>query len=429
MHFAMKNRMERTVWRPNEWSTLCEAVIQAYPDREIRSAMQPSDMRISTKEFHEIMRQTLPEARWRTFKHADKFKYGLIKIFQNQPKQLARAAAAEQEVKKSIPPEETLPASPPQEAPATVTARHPPVTIEHAAADSAPGVVPGVSAGATSSAPPGVSPGASPGSRSPKVFWKPNEWLDIAREIYRLEPFAQHIKSSSLAGITLAVFKEAERNVIPMERRRPSINTTTAVRADLLKAFAIIRAEVEHQEQAEKNCKEQERIEEQRRFAQEQLEKKLNPYEEAFAPLVRMLATEITRMLVPAILSAQQQPEQPIEKIVEIASNVVALQNKPKKPRVAIVGPKPNQARELEQAFPELEIIAFENSNQVTAANVHSCDKIIGMTDYMRHGADGMLRKTFGDKYHRTTGTVSAVKRLIGVLLASEARQQSHMHH
>lgn len=404
MHYAMRKRNDKIIWGLPEWELLANGLATSYPERVHRSAKTIEDMDFTLTEFFRVMRKVLPEDRWReTTRDINKFKIGLIKYYQR--------SAKEAEKTPEVPPE-VIP-SPPEEFPAP-----PAVTYDNNHA---------VTVSDTAAGAPGCLPSAQPASvKSKKIFWKPGEWVDLAREINRLEPFAHHTKSTTLAGLTLAAFKEAERNVIAADRRRPSINSITFVRPDLLRAFAVIRDEQEQQQREEEERKAQERLEEQRRLAQEVLARKPNPYEEAFAPLVKFLATEITKMLVPALVTAQDKPQQTVDEIVAHATAVVENHAKPRKTRIAVVGPKPNQARELERTFPDLEIIVIEK--KATAVSVQSADKIIGMTDFMDHSVDGMLRKTFPDRYHRTTGTVSSVKRLIGVLMASELYQQARVH-
>lgn len=252
-----------------------------------------------------------------------------------------------------------------------------------------------------------------------KVQLNAQEWEAVARELYRQHPIPQYLNSQDLSELVRQDFLDAQC-VLPPERRRASskIPSLQGVRKKLVPAMAKLRAELQAQPKPATPGPSFSKVVQ---IPQAQPETPripdLNPFEAVFGPLVEFLAEETARRteqrLMVMLSKLNLIPDTVSEYTPEGRKNPKAIP----KPRIGVVGLLGVQQMELRRAFPEVEFVMEESSSAVRAESFHTCDKIIGMTDFMRHGADGILREKFGEKYARTTGSTSSAKRLIGLVL------------
>lgn len=247
-----------------------------------------------------------------------------------------------------------------------------------------------------------------PEVKETRVFWTEQEWDQLAQELYCVRPIAQYQQSDSLVALSLVDMQDIQR-VLPEERRR-KLYSVVSVKPKMQEAMRRLRAKLQAVQAQEKAAAEAKAREEAEALAAQVSIP--NPYELAFAPLVDLIATEVTKRVQAMIAQVIPQVTQ-----IEISPQVFKEQRKPK---FGVIGPLGVQAQELIKAFPQVEFITVESGDQRKAASqVSGCDRIIGMTDFMNHTTDGDLRAKFPEKYHRTTGSTASVKRLIGALLHS----------
>jgi hypothetical protein len=122
--------------------------------------------------------------------------------------------------------------------------------------------------------------------------------------------------------------------------------------------------------------------------------------------LARELPTVARTVMAAPAVAAQPEPAEHKEPA------------KPKPLHIAVVGALPQQARDIEQAFPELKItcISKDVSSQQAVATAVNADKTILMTDFVGHPIHAALKNKIGEKLVRCSGSVSAVKHQIHVL-------------
>ncbi|WP_407305392.1 hypothetical protein [Acinetobacter sp.] len=245
-----------------------------------------------------------------------------------------------------------------------------------------------------------------------RILWKDSEWVQVARELYRIRPVDEYLRSTSMAGLQTEDFFAAQR-VLPEDRRRSrsAVQSMSVVRPGLVKAMAVIRAEVDAEILRKKAEAEVAELEAQ---AVKEVAKlaipELNQYEAAFAPLIDLIATEVTKRIQDMLAATMPN----------VLAHKVTSKTQPKKLKFGVIGPLSIQGQEIKKAFPEMDFVIVESSKANSSlSHVSGCDKIIGMTDFMDHSTDNSLRARFPDRYHRTTGGTSKVKHLIGILASS----------
>lgn len=262
-----------------------------------------------------------------------------------------------------------------------------------------------------------------------RIFWQKQEWEILARELYRIKPLDSILRSSTLATLDHVDFKKIQE-ILPHERRRFCVPSLVPIRKNLLPHMRKIREEIDAEAEAAK-------IEVSKAIQEEAQTPKIssapvNSYEAVFAtvfaPIVNLIAAEISKAIVGQVqASLQSQVTQMIADITHtpitntpVQSYTLPVETKVKTKRLkfAVIGAMSVQAQDIQTTYPMIDFLCIESSAAAVPEAVHSCDKIIGMTDFMRHGADGIMKLKFGAKYHRTGGSVSAVKRLIKILLS-----------
>lgn len=258
-----------------------------------------------------------------------------------------------------------------------------------------------------------------------RVRWTTEEWDRLAEELYCVRPTAQYRVSDSLASLTLEDMQEIQK-ILPKDRWRP-LKTVTPVRPHMQAAMRRLRSKLkqleerQHQEIAERN-----RQEAARKAAEEEAAKP-NPYEAMFAPMIAFITSEVLKQ----VHAAMQHQAVPQEQPKPLPPAPPPLPDEQKRPKIGVIGPLGVQAEDIKRSYPDVDFVTVDSSQQRTAASkVVGCDLIIGMTDFMDRSTDSQMRSKFLNNYHRTSGSTSSVKRMIGVLLHSmgHQRRQQNMH-
>lgn len=325
-----------------------------------------------------------------------------------------------------------------------------------------------------------LASGANP-KNAPRTMWKASEYLQMALYLRKRYPGQSYLESSEAVGLSLDDLREAQRAALPPHRQR-ELKNITPLRAHMAVAFKEAKkTEYQRKEQAEREAQ-QARQEEQRKAAEKAAERAAadvaalttpptpeapfplyqpeagipasNPYEAAFAPLLRplmrLLAQEFAAALIPTLLeqampalkqalgaphtqtpqTPAQTPAAPVEpsppKPDEARPPQLTLASPPKlrRPKIGIMGLLPIQANQVAAAFPGIEFICRDD-DQTSAFN--GCERVMGMIKFLPHPREKALIRNYGDRYVRINGAVSDAKRTIqlwinqGIIKAQQA--------
>lgn len=409
----MNHTKERRVfWTTEEWRTYALAIASAFQGGELPKTIPMTILQAAM--------QTFPEDRRRPVDSTSNAKY--------RPKLL-----------------EILNAETPPPAPAE--------TIEHTPEPEAP-------------APGAIEDTGEKKQKRAKVFWRTEEYLSLARELYRLNPHDTYLKSETLASLTTAALWEAQR-ILPQERRR-HLHQVSNVRPGLLEAFKTVRAELEveksvrdaAQAEAEADAR---ALAEKRQHIIDHPEAysaplgtatrgateppqpepgQPNVHEIALRVLVDMLVPALAERLVPELakrINALGAAPAPVASPVPAAPVVEdPLEHGPppgweppgltmpatttkveRKTLIGILGLKPVHLQEVRAAFPMFEFITDNGTHSTrTLKAMQSCERILSVNttvDSMGQITDKMLAKHFGDRYVRVQGGMSMAKRQIQI--------------
>jgi hypothetical protein len=252
-----------------------------------------------------------------------------------------------------------------------------------------------------------------------RIQWKDAEWVAVARELYRIRPVEEYLRSTTMIGLQAEDFYAAQR-VLPENRRRSkkAVQSMGVVRPGLIKAMAVIRAEVDAAILRKKAEEEAAALEAQAAAAvMKEVLPVVNAYEAAFAPLIDMIATEVTKRVQQMLVTTLPQVA---------AYKVEPKLQTNKRLKFGVIGPLSVQAQDIKKAFPDIDFIIIESGKGASSpGHVMGCDKIIGMTDFMDHSVDGVLKDRFKERYHRCAGGTSKIKHLIGILSNALKHEQA----
>lgn len=306
-----------------------------------------------------------------------------------------------------------------------------------------------------------------------KVFWRSSEWLDIAREMHRQNPHGGFFEST-FAKIDLPAVRAAQRNVLPLERRK-LLTGSAYLQAPLVEAFATLKREVEaEQVQAKLNPPAQtpfdiedeetklpegfhaipvlnsppqsqmaEKGDFNTRLAQAatplinlfvgELAKALAPeLAKAFAPMVQTfmdgLKTAVTPTIVHQTIQTQAAPVQAPSALFlatppnkeAVAAMFPAPAEKPKKPKIAVLGPFGKDRDMLERAFPDYRLVFIEHSHGIKEAGR---DAVLFVCSYfaMTENNKGLIKSSIDkEKTRYVDGGANTIKRQIQMWIASQ---------
>jgi hypothetical protein len=285
-----------------------------------------------------------------------------------------------------------------------------------------------------------------------KVFWTSTEFMQLAREMYRQNPFGNFLKTHviDLDAVRGAQRALLENGTFPPHRRR-DINSVINVRDSLLDAFKRLSLELE--EEAQKMQAEvseamdeaeaslpntpeidptpevepQPQVREPQQVAPAQGQLFVAKLASATAPLVNFLVKELVAAMLPDLVSAMspaiaqaiqdgianhvrqiappvQAKEDPKPPVAQISDEPeINTQPKPdavqpilqpvKKPKIVVMGPIPRQQNDLIETFPEYRF-AFIEHNHGIKENGPTCELFIVNTSSMSR-----MNKTAVKKY------------------------------
>ena len=210
-------------WTQLEWETLALALALEYPQADLLNATNVEQMGCFTlAKLNEIMDRVLAPGRQRKMNQLVTIRVSLAKVYADLRARAVKLPieAAELATEPGI--EAAEPTEPDQADQADQADQTAPPVVELAVAPEKRGYV--------------------KVSKNPKVFWKPEEYLVIAREILRLNPHGGHLQSTTMAPLTAADMN-AGQLALPSHRRRPAFIFVKPLREPMLKAFYAISKE------------------------------------------------------------------------------------------------------------------------------------------------------------------------------------------
>ena len=282
-------------------------------------------------------------------------------------------------------------------------------------------------------------------TKSKRAVWTRAEWLKIVTQIHESNP-QLHLHDGSalirLHCIKPRMVEAAMKLVIEPARFRTTFATSTFVVAlerailDLHESLHKPKEQpVKAQEQTKPEAPKLTHIAEEVMQVPEEMSKliaaesKAGPYELAFSPLIQLIANEVTRQMEPRMGRLEQmlqalldkesitlEPKPVITGFGEMGRRISATA---RKPRIAVVGILPIQEVSIRADFPGIQFTFVEKGPTGVMQTVQNCDRIIGMTKFLNHATDGMLRKGLGSRYVRIAGGPSEVKRVIELWINS----------
>lgn len=95
--------------------------------------------------------------------------------------------------------------------------------------------------------------------------------------------------------------------------------------------------------------------------------------------------------------------------------------NSPFRPRIALVASRPHDLVELQQRFPQFELIAVTLDELRSNPVLRTCQRIVGLREDVPVMADEYLRRTFGSRYFRANGGVAKVREQLQSWLSNPA--------
>lgn len=268
-----------------------------------------------------------------------------------------------------------------------------------------------------------------------RTVWTRAEWLKVVAHIHMNNPQLHLEHDSALARVRCikpAMLEAAQKIVIDHWRQRKSFQISTIVPAleqGLRDLHESIAADVQEEAQPEVETT---AVEVTPAIEDIGPDTEVDPYQQAFSPLIQLVANEVVKQLSPrlnkleemlqALLNAEritlaqhEEKERPATIVQPERRNMQT-----RKPRIGVVGVLPIQAEAIAKAFPNVAFTFIEKGPSGVLEKVQSCDRTIGMTKFMAHSTDGVLRKGLGSRYVRTAGGPSEIKRMIEMWLHAQ---------
>lgn len=84
--------------------------------------------------------------------------------------------------------------------------------------------------------------------------------------------------------------------------------------------------------------------------------------------------------------------------------------NSPFRPKIALVASRADEHSDLQQRFPQLELIAVTLDDLRSNPVLRTCQRIVGLREDVPAAADEYLRRTFGSRYFRANGGATKVR-------------------
>lgn len=280
-----------------------------------------------------------------------------------------------------------------------------------------------------------------------RVFWR-DERVLVARQLHQDNPDARWPWSTTLDGLKPQDVMHAQRS-LPEDRRR-DVNTMSMVRNLLLEGFKVVRAELEAEEAARVKAEAQAAAEAAMREAQRKAAEAMeaaanlppppNEWENAFKPMVQLVAREfaqafaaVSAPMIQQAFAAALTAALPQASAVQVAKGedkpapaertVDQLVSYVRPPKVAIVGALPQQGEMIKNSYPQLAVKVVDKNLTSSALRdaVAGCDKVLAMIDFISHPMYHAVRKAAGDRFVYVNGGVSAVRHQLDVWLHNGA--------
>lgn len=305
-----------------------------------------------------------------------------------------------------------------------------------------------------------------------KVYWKPEEWIAVAREMHRQNPHANFIESHFFT-IDLPAIRAAQREVLPLERRK-LLAGSADLREPLVEAFKILKLEILTEKFSDSQIPVSvppampvpapDKVIESIPLPTAMLPAVSEPasvnfmarFAEAAKPLISLvaegLASELMRLMMPEftklVASVANQPAKPSEQPVAppthepmaqpnhvfsmpsapveaapvVRQPIIKPPEVPRKPKIVVLGPLGKQKEEIERAFPDYRFAFIEHGHGVKEAG-ESCVLFIAVVTHTNSSMKQSIKSHVpSEKVRYVNGGTSAVKRQISAWIASIAQ-------
>jgi hypothetical protein len=270
--------------------------------------------------------------------------------------------------------------------------------------------------------------------------WVLGDWVKVVKHIDENNPGLMIASTGSINGIRAKHIEAAQNAVIDNWKHRKTFQISIFKR-QLEEAAAYYHAQVQEAAQSQK---------EEVAPVQEPAAAEVNAYEQAFKPLIALIAAEVVRQQQPQ-LDRMEELLKGIQRNAMYQGDAVmierSLRQEPyagterrdlqtRKARVGIIGMMSVQAQAIERCFPHLQFVFIESTTEAEVVKkVQTCDRVIGLARFA-HKIDTHLRKTIPTRYTSINGTTGETKRTIDFLITSgmlpkpEMRgSDEHQHH
>ncbi len=300
-----------------------------------------------------------------------------------------------------------------------------------------------------------------------RVAWTDDEWVGIAKEMRKQNPF-ENFFTQQFNVIDLPAVRDAARVAIAAERRR-DIKASAGLREPLLAAFKMLWIELntEPEEEPEPTVAkpqipviQAEEIKFEREDAPQfaQVQHAMQSVGGDFAqrmmhaatPLMQMLMAEVAKQIAPELIKAfspmleaaiadMKQAAKPVMlpraeptvfgqmKPVTVASSLVAETTiavpveKPKKPKIALLCPPGVHHMDVERAFTEYDFVWIEDGRGIKEIGT-KCELFVACNVCMTVSNKASVKAHVpSEKFRTVHGGTSSVKRLINVWHAAKS--------
>lgn len=265
-----------------------------------------------------------------------------------------------------------------------------------------------------------------------RSVWTRAEWLKVITYIHEKNPQLNLGDESALVrlrSIKPKMVEAAMHAVIDKWRFRSTFQIASFAKSleeAIRDLHEVLSLKAQEEKEKEPVVEEVESVETDDTIGPDSL---VDPYQAAFSPLIQLIAAEVTKQMEPRMSRLEQMLQELLnrdsvtsEQKEQAISGFGAMERRTlqtRKPRIAVVGILPIQELAIKNAYPNVQFIFVEKGPTGVMSTVQNCDRVIGMTKFLNHATDGLLRKGLGSKYVRITGGPSEVKRLVELWLNS----------
>lgn len=284
-----------------------------------------------------------------------------------------------------------------------------------------------------------------------KAYWGRDDWALVAKEMMRQNPHFDFFNCQFFHIDTQAI-KDAQREVLPLERRRKTFHESKKLRPKLLEIFAYLKNNQSQNVVSEPVIEvpsttilEQPTAQETPKFSapavanliQEAASKTMTSdfasrLSAVTTPLIDMLIQEITdrvssqlmKAFEPLLKAPSLTEIQPVSNSLPEVSEVISLPHKfiapkpvpvVKKPKIAVLGPFGKQKEFLNQAFPQYDFSYIEHGHGIKEV-APVCVLFVVSTKHMNLSSRDLIKKHVpSTKLRYVDGGLSNIKHQITV--------------